>query len=96
MFFHHLLNQAPSAPTAEQGANKPTPVGNASAPIRGPPQHGYPHLTCRELAGRWRVTTYTLSANYRKWGLNPIRIGKRLLFPIDQIEAAERRTMNSE
>jgi hypothetical protein len=64
------------------------------AAARAPP-HDFPHLTTQELAARWRVTIYTLSNNYRAWGLSPIRIGKRLLFPIDQIESVEQRSIKA-
>ena len=56
-------------------------------------QHTYPHLTTEELAARWRLNRFTISHNYSKYGLRPMRIGKRLLFPIEQIEEVERRAM---
>ena len=56
----------------------------------GPPNHGHPHLTTQELASRWRCTVFTISNKYRKLGLRPLRIGKRLLFPIEQVQAVER------
>ncbi|QIG50387.1 hypothetical protein G5V57_23240 [Nordella sp. HKS 07] len=56
----------------------------------------FPHLTTNELAARWRCTVFTISAKYRSLGLRPIRVGKRLLFPIVQIEAAERRSMGAQ
>jgi hypothetical protein len=59
-----------------------------------PPVH--PHLTTEELAARWRCTIITISAKYRGLGLRPIRIGKRLLFPLAQVEEAERRSMGGE
>ena len=59
-----------------------------------PPIH--PHLTTEELAARWRCTIFTISAKYRSLGLRPIRIGKRLLFPLAQVEEAERRSMGGE
>lgn len=55
--------------------------------------HPYPHLTTVELAGRWRCTRETISRQYRRWGLRPIRIAGALLFPLDQVEAVERRLM---
>ena len=54
-------------------------------------QHSYPHLTTVELAGRWRCSRETITRRYRQWGLRPISIAGALLFPIDQIEAVERR-----
>ena len=59
-------------------------------------QHSYPHLTTVELAGRWRCTRETISRQYRQWGLRPIRIAGALLFPLDQVEAVERRLMGAE
>ena len=56
-------------------------------------QHTYPHLTTEELAARWRLNRFTISHNYSKYGLRPMRIGKRLLFPIEQIEDVERRSI---
>lgn len=65
-------------------------------PERTHEQHGYPHLTTDELASRWRCRRETISRQYRKWGLRPIRIAGALLYPIDQIEAVERRLMIAE
>lgn len=61
-----------------------------------PANYSSPHLTSEELAARWRTSTFTICRNHRKWGLKPIRIGKRNLFPIAQIEEAERRCMIGE
>jgi hypothetical protein len=55
----------------------------------------YPHLTRQELAARWRMSAFTLSDIYRKLGLNPIRIGKRVLFPLAQVEEVERQRMGA-
>ncbi|HEV2901132.1 MAG TPA: hypothetical protein VGX71_25485 [Pseudaminobacter sp.] len=90
--FYQLLNRAPASPSTEQGAAAPQPLAGTPSAPRAPP-HEFPHLTTQELAARWRVTVFTLSGNYQKWGLRPIKIGKRLLFPLDQIEAVERRSM---
>jgi len=54
-----------------------------------------PHLTTNELAARWRCTIFTISNKYRSLGLRPIRIGKRLLFPMDQVERVERESMGA-
>jgi hypothetical protein len=51
----------------------------------------YPHLTREELAARWRVQPLWVTQNYQRIGLRPLKVGKRLLFSIDQIEAYERR-----
>jgi hypothetical protein len=56
--------------------------------------HSFPHLTTLELAGRWRCSRETISRRYRQLGLRPIRIAKELLFPLDQVEAVERRLTN--
>src|SRR5262245_48891755 len=92
MPYHQTLNQAPSSPSRDDGS-APKPLAGTPAAARAPPQHSFPHLTSQELAARWRCTPFTISSNYRKWGLRPARIGKRLLFPIDQVEAVERLSM---
>jgi len=56
-------------------------------------QHQHPHLTTDELCARWRINKETLSARYRKLGLRPIKVAKRLLFPIEQVERVERDSM---
>lgn len=80
------------------GAEAPAPRGSktfhhriASNAWAQPP----PHLTTVELSNRWRITVYTLSKMYRGLGLRPIKIGRRLLFPLDQIEAVERHSMEA-
>jgi hypothetical protein len=62
---------------------------------RAPERDAYPHLTTDELAGRWRCRRETISRQYRKWGLRPIRIAGCLLFPTEQIEAVERRLIEA-
>jgi DNA-binding transcriptional regulator YhcF (GntR family) len=52
-----------------------------------------PHMTSEELAARWRISRFTVSKTYRKLGLRPIVLGKRLLFPVEQVIDAERRFM---
>jgi hypothetical protein len=66
-----------------QANSKPTPAPS-------------PHLTTEDLAARWRCTRFTISKKYRLLGLRPITIGKRLLFPVAQVEEAERRSMVGE
>lgn len=53
----------------------------------------FPHLTTGELAARWRCTVFTISNKYRTLGLRPIRVSRRLLFPITQVEEVERNSM---
>lgn len=55
-----------------------------------------PHLTTDDLAARWHCTKFTISKKYRLLGLRPITVGKRLLFSIEQVEEAERRSMVAE
>jgi hypothetical protein len=57
---------------------------------------GRPHLTRDELAERFDVNGTTITRNYRKWGLRPIRLAGRLLFPFDQVIELERRAMRGE
>ena len=59
-------------------------------------QGGRPHLTRDELATRWNLTPVTITRNYQKLGLRPIRLCGRLLFPMPQVEAIERQTMLKE
>jgi hypothetical protein len=63
----------------------------ATPETRSHEPHNYPHLTTDELAARWRCRRETISRQYRRWGLRPIRIAGALLYPIEQIEAVERR-----
>ena len=56
-------------------------------------QGGRTHLTRNELAARWGLTPVTITRNYPKLGLKPIRLCGRVLFPLQQVEAVERRMM---
>lgn len=51
----------------------------------------YELLTRHQLAARLHVTPITVTRQYGAWGLRPVRIGGRVLFPSDQVEALERR-----
>lgn len=48
------------------------------------------HLTPRELASRWKMAEQTL-ANWRFAGKGPrfIKIGRKVLYPLAEIEARE-------
>jgi len=48
------------------------------------------NLIVPELAARWQCSEDTVLANYKRWGLRPMRFGKRLIFPMPQVEAVER------
>jgi hypothetical protein len=50
-----------------------------------------PYLSSAELATRWRLNAQTL-ANWRHAGKGPpfIRVGSRVLYPIEGIEACEK------
>jgi len=63
------------------------------SPARQGHFHQRPHLFTEELAERWGVNTTTISRNYRKLGLKPIKLGKRLLWPLDQVEGIESRAL---
>jgi hypothetical protein len=65
----------------------------ASTNPKPPPS---PHLNTEDLAARWHCTKFTISKKYRLLGLRPITVSKRLLFPLDQVEQAERRSMIGE
>lgn len=60
------------------------------SPARQGHLHHRPHLFTEELAERWGVNTTTISRIYAKLGLKPIRVGKRLLWSLEQIEAVEK------
>lgn len=49
------------------------------------------HLTSKQLAGRWCMAEGTL-ANWRAQGRGPpfIRFGRRILYPLSEIERYER------
>ena len=49
-----------------------------------------PYLTSKEVADRWRLSDQTL-ANWRSAGKGPpfIRVGSRVLYPIEGINAYE-------
>jgi hypothetical protein len=49
-----------------------------------------PLLTRDELAARWRVKKQFVTRHFAKLGLRPVRVGKRVLFPISQVAEAER------
>jgi len=49
-----------------------------------------PFLTTKELAARWHCTGWTVSTRYRALGLKPLKFGKSLLFPLNQVEEVER------
>jgi len=90
--YHQTLNQAPKAAKPSDDLSTPQPPAGSPAAARAPP-YPFPHITTEELAARWRVSRFSISSRYLSWGLRPIRIGRRLLWPIDQIEACERRFM---
>ena len=49
------------------------------------------YLTSKEVAGRWRLSDHTLT-NWRSAGKGPpfIRVGTRVLYPIEGIHAFEK------
>ncbi len=70
------------------------------SPARGqkraaPSPFAYTLLTRDELAERLHVTSVTVTRRYRRWGLRPLRIAGRVLFPSNQIEAFEKRLIES-
>jgi hypothetical protein len=54
------------------------------------------HLTMDELARRWRRKRKTVERHYQRWGLRPLRLGGRLLFPHEQVLEVERRAIRGE
>jgi hypothetical protein len=49
-----------------------------------------------ELAARWRRKRKTIERHYSEWGLRPLRLGGRLLFPLSQVLEVEQRAMRGE
>ena len=54
------------------------------------------HLTMDELARRWRRKRKTIERHYSQWGLRPLRLGGRLLFPMSQVTEVEQRAIRGE
>jgi len=77
------------------GHNRPPEPIDKPLPLPSPfePPHQYPHLDRAELAARWRTQPDRISRSYRRLGLRPIKIMKRMLFPLDQILRVERERM---
>jgi hypothetical protein len=75
------------------GHNRPPEPIDAPPPppSRFEPPHQYPHLTREELAARWRTQPDRISRSYRRLGLTPIKIMKRMLFTLDQNPAGRAR-----
>ena len=94
MPYRQAFNPEPVVVRKEQSATAWVSAAGGPLFVTGPPTQTFPHLTTEELAARWRCTVYTISMKYRKLGLRPLRVGKRLLFPIDQVEAVERKSID--
>jgi hypothetical protein len=56
----------------------------------------YELLTRDELAARLHCTPTTVTRSYARWGLRPVKIAGRILFPSDQVAALERRAIDEE
>jgi hypothetical protein len=48
-----------------------------------------------DLAQRWGVARKTVKTSWRRWGLRPVRIAKRVLFPVSQVLEMEHRSIKS-
>ena len=48
-------------------------------------------LTVAQLADRWQKSDSWIYSNYRRIGLRVLPIGQQLRFPIEEVEAWERR-----
>lgn len=55
----------------------------------------YDLLTRDQVAQRLHVTPVTITRSYARWGLRPVRIGGRILFPSTQLVELERRLIKS-
>lgn len=55
-----------------------------------------PFLTAEELAVRWSIHPHTL-ANWRSQGSGPkyLKLGKRVLYPFDEVEAFEKQQLKT-
>ena len=67
----------------------------ASSSSVKPPIFPYKLLRRDEVAERLRTTAITVTRNYRKWGLRPIRIAGHILFKSDEILALEAKLQES-
>jgi hypothetical protein len=55
----------------------------------------HPLLTFDDLAARFGCSRKTIKKNYVKWGLRPVRIAGKVLFPAPQLAALEQRLIES-
>ena len=78
---------------ARRRRSSPPEVIKIEKDAASPVVHAHPHLTTAELCDRWRCAPETLSRNYRKWGLRPMLIAGAHLWPLDQIEEYEHKSM---
>ena len=60
-----------------------------------PGTFAYELLGREELGARLHVSALTITRRWKKWGLKPVRISGRILFPSDQVAALERRLIDS-
>ena len=51
----------------------------------------YELLTFDDVAARLHCARKTVKQSYRRWGLRPVRIARRVLIPSDQLVALEQR-----
>lgn len=56
----------------------------------------YDLLSRDELAARLHTTPTTVTRSYARWGLRPLKIAGRVLFPSDQVAALEQRLIDGE
>lgn len=49
----------------------------------------YDLLTLDDVAERLRCSRKTVKQSYRRWGLRPVRIARRVLIPSDQLVSME-------
>ena len=66
------------------------------APHKPEPQApAYEFLTRADIAERFHLTEITVTRCYARWGLRPMRISGRVLFPSTQVDELERRLIES-
>ena len=62
---------------------------------RGGAAFAYDLLTFDDLSERLHCSRKTVKKNYTKWGLRPVRIAGKVLFPSTQLAALERKLIEN-
>lgn len=62
---------------------------------RGTAALDYDLLTFDDVADRLHCARKTVKKNYTRWGLRPVRIAGKVLFPAPQLAALERQLIDT-